>query len=205
MTRKTLVVLAVIAAAFCYTAPAKADNIHLCDINQYTSCNAGSVIPIFTGTTQAWVFGKSYNNLGTLTLNIAVLTPQSGAGGNFSSNTNLWQVLLGTAFQNFPNFASTASQELGATGIVAGSFNATSFTVGAWTGTNSLGQLVNLPGNMTVGQIFIAYLTDSSGNLIAVSPWSSSLIFVPESSSLTLLGIGLLGLGGLVCRRFVGN
>jgi len=205
MIRRTVVAFALAAVgAFFYSIPAFADNIHLCDIN--TTCNAGSVIPIFSGNTQDWVFGKSsYKTPGPYTLNIAVLTPQSGTGGNFNSNTNLWQVLLGTAFQNFPNFASTASQEFGATGIAAGSFNATSFAVGTWTGTNSVGQLFNLPANVNVGDIFVAFLTDSSGNLIAVSPWSSSLIFVPEPSSLRFLSVGLLGLAALAGRRLLGN
>ncbi len=41
MIRKALVVLALAVVALCYGAPAMADNIHLCDINQFTSCNAG--------------------------------------------------------------------------------------------------------------------------------------------------------------------
>jgi len=208
MLRKTLLVLALALVALCYSAPAKADNLHLCDINQFTSCNAGSVISISSSQTQNWGFGTSASNE---TLYIAVLTPQSGTGGNFNANTNLWQVLLGTAFQNFPNFSSTASQELGATGITAGSFQATSFQVGAWTGTVNVGQSIVIPSQyMTTGTIFVAYLLDSSGNLVAVSPWSSSLIVgggtsAPEPSSIMLLGAGLLALGGFARRRFLQN
>lgn len=201
MTRKLMLVLGLALVAVCYSAPAMADNIHLCDINQLTSCNAGSAIPVFSGTTTAWAFGTPNS---TETLNIAVLVPQTDLSGNFQSSTNLWSLLGVTPTQVFPNFASTVSQEQLATGMTASSFSATSFTVGAWTGTVNLGQALTLP-NVPIGTIFIAFLTDSNGNLVAVSPWSSSLIFVPEPSSLMLVGAGLLALGGFARRRFVKN
>lgn len=202
MTRRVLVFMTLVGLALCCSVSALADNIHLCDINQYTSCNAGSAIPIGSGTTQAWVFGTAASGE---KLFIAMLTPMSGTSGNFGSGGNLWSSLGVSPTQVFPNFSSTLSQEQLATGLTPGSFQATTLGGVAWTGSVTLGQLVTLPANTPIGTIFIAYLEDSQGNLIAVSPWSSALINIPEPSTIMLVGAGLLALGALAGRRFLGN
>lgn len=198
----TALILMAIVALFS-SSPAFADNLHLCDVNQFTTCNSGSAIPVTSS--QAWAFGTQHTGD---TLYLAVMNPVAGGSGNFNSGTNLWAALNVLPNQVFPNLASTISQEQGATGIVAGSFNASSFLVGAWTGTVNVGQSVILPSG-PVGTIYMAYLLDSSGNLIAVTPWSSALInvgtSVAEPSSLALLGMGLLAMGLLIGRSGLGG
>jgi len=88
MIRKALVILALAIVALGYGAPAMADNIHLCDINQLTSCNAGNAIPIFGSLpAPSWAFGTANPSE---TLFIAVLTPLSDNSGTFGAGGNLW-------------------------------------------------------------------------------------------------------------------
>jgi len=204
MLGRALILLSLATLVFCYGTPALADNIHLCDISQYTSCNAGNAIAVYGSLPQqVWVFGTAN---ASETLYIAVLTPKSDLSGNFASGGSLSAALGVSPTQNFPNFASTVSQEQLATGMTPLSFSATSFPVNGmrWTGTVTAGQSVTLP-NGPIGAIYIAYLLDSNGNLVGVSPWSSSMIFVPEPSTVMLLGVGLLALSALGFRRFVSS
>jgi len=181
--------------------PAYADDIHLCPFNPNT-CNANGVIPISSSQTTADVFGPF--PIGGLYL--AELVPVAGNSGNFNSTTTFWAALgltLVSPPPTFPTLASAISQEFGATGLTANSFNVTDMFVGAWTMD---GQAVSLPANST-GTIFMAFTIRGPG-VAAVTSFSSSLVdtgtgttSVPEPSTGLLSLLGVVGLAGLAFLR----
>jgi hypothetical protein len=184
--------VAVLLLSLAVANAAKADDIHLCDVS--TGCSSGSLIA--TSSTTAYATGKS--GVGE-TLFLAFLVPETNSSGNFNSTSNLWKALGESPSQVFPTLSSAISQLQGATGFVATSFNATDVEVGPWSGKAT----IDLSGySLGPNTIVMGFIEDSTGNLIAVTPWSSSLAVssAPEPGSLSLLGIGLIGLA-FVRRR----
>ena len=183
----------VLALTGMFAGAAMADDIHLCPV--ITGCSATSVIPI-SGTT-AYISG----NIATGSeLYVAILVPVADTSGTWNSNsTQLWTLLSESPSQVFPNLNSAISQLSGATGITAQSFNVSDFLLGTWGGTSP--QQITLP-NEPVGTLFVGF-SEFDGALTLVTPWSSSLVNVPEPSSLMFLGVGLLGVLAIAGTKLV--
>jgi hypothetical protein len=196
--------------AFCLTngGAAKADDIHLCATAAACTGNSGS-LQFISGATSAFVYGKVTSPTPD-SLFILVLTPVADNSGSWNSGTNLWQVLGESPSQTYPQLSAAICNLTGGpgcgtpTGFSAQSFSVQDFPLGTFSGATDTSPLsFTLPGTPTAGNIYMAFLEDANGNLVAVSPWSSSLLNVPEPSSLVLLGLGLLGLASLAGRKLI--
>jgi PEP-CTERM motif len=130
---------------------------------------------------------------------LAILNPVSDNSGNWHSGT-LWSALGVVGGSTFPNLSSAISQDFGATGVTAASFNVSDVNIGTWTMNP---QTVTLPTGEPAGTLILAFTELPNGNLGLVTPWSSSLgttggtTPTPEPSSVILLGVGLIGLVAL--------
>ena len=183
----TIAVLALLVLA----GSARADDLHLCNVA--SGCSSGSLISIPSGTTTAYVTGKAVSGE---TLWLAIMNPLADNSGNFTGNSNntMWAA-LGLTCDNGNcdhTLASSRDQEFGATGITAASFNVALDPLGSWLGGPTTPEQITLPSG-GFGTIYVAFTEDPNGGVDLWTPWSSSLVNVPEPATLTLLTGGLIG------------
>ena len=182
-----------------FACAANADDIHLCATAAACSGNAGSSQLI--GSTTGYYYGSG--SAGD-TLYIAVLTPVADTSGTWNGSNSLWSALSPpeSSSLNQPNFnAALCNLEGGSgcgtpTGFSAESFNVADYLEGSFTASvNDMSPLsFTLPAGATAGDMYLAFVENSSGQVTALSPWSSTLIEAPEPGTLPLLAVGLAAL-----------
>lgn len=214
MPRQVMWVAILTAMSLGLPGVAKADsqNLQLGCVS-ITCATGGSII-----TTATLAAGDVLSVTGNSTTDgeffLAVYIPVGTSGGNFNStngsSAEIWDFgVLSSPTDNDTggndhNYGSSVSMESLA-GTAATAFNVfdidTGLVLSCPQGPPCTTDFTLPAGSYPLGTILVGFVEDSNRNVIADTPWSESLIAIPEPSTLGMLGFGLLTFVGIAQRK----